>query len=413
MKKSIIFIVFAIAVTFSGFAQYFPSGGYQGGTYGNVFPTHIIDIYQGWNGISTYLNPSDGDVEQLTDAIIDELIIMYNMQGMYWPAQQINSLDNWDTYSGYIVKVSEDVTLEIKGLSVSNKQVLLSTGWEIIPVISKDAVLSSTLFSGLSGLEVAKGIGSNQIYWPRYNINQMIYLQPGCGYYVLMNEPGSLDYAAADNVEVPVKPIALEFPESPWNMVVATAESHLVAFNLAEMIFESGDIIAAFNNSGWCAGIIQVSDPRQPFALSLFGDDPLSTGIDGFAVDESFSFRCHRPSSGETFNLQLAYNPGMNTGYFENHGMSEVYDVKMSVAGITNLASGDLRIYPNPTDGIINIDGLEGIAKVQIHNAFGIEICSKKIHLPEKLDLSDQSGGVYIIRIESNGKTYFTKLVME
>ena len=65
-----------------------------------------------------------------------------------------------------------------------------------------------------------------------------------------------------------------------------------------------------------------------------------------------------------------------------------------------------LSVYPNPSNGIINIDIIgSGIFNVEIYNALGNKIIEKAIDVPETgikdvIDLSGNSKGIYIVKFE-------------
>ena len=79
-------------------------------------------------------------------------------------------------------------------------------------------------------------------------------------------------------------------------------------------------------------------------------------------------------------------------------------------------AAGNLLIYPNPSDGIFNIDlaefrGRRGI--VNVFNSLGQIIYQNSLTNNEEsyvLDLQKQSVGLYFIHLEIEGKSYVTKV---
>ena len=200
---------------------------------------------------------------------------------------------------------------------------------------------------------------------------------------------------------------------SPWNNVYSTPSSHIVVFNLSDHLFETGDIIGGFTANGLCTGITAVDKNNNPFALSLNGDDNLTAEIDGFTPGEMLTYNLYRPSTGETFALQVTYNPDMNTGLFENYGLSEVRTVKMTSTGTVEMSKTNLRIYPNPSLGVFHIDGMNGYSKISVINTYGEEIFSNDFTLPGKLDLSGKPDGVYFIRIETGQGVFFEKLIVK
>jgi hypothetical protein len=59
----------------------------------------------------------------------------------------------------------------------------------------------------------------------------------------------------------------------------------------------------------------------------------------------------------------------------------------------------NVKVYPNPSDGIFNIEG-QNIRKIEVFNAFGQPVCSKKTENGfVKIDLTDCAAGIYLIRI--------------
>ena len=68
-----------------------------------------------------------------------------------------------------------------------------------------------------------------------------------------------------------------------------------------------------------------------------------------------------------------------------------------------------LRIYPNPTTGILSIDGIEGIAK--LYDAYGRLV---KTSPRKSIDIQDLSNGIYFLRIQNaKGKIYTMKVFKE
>jgi hypothetical protein len=76
-----------------------------------------IDLFNGWNGISSYIIPENPDVEEMFD--FTAFTILYNFDGYYWPPT--NTLGDWNVYSGYVIKVSDDVSLNICGYDANDK----------------------------------------------------------------------------------------------------------------------------------------------------------------------------------------------------------------------------------------------------------------------------------------------------
>jgi len=117
------------------------------------------------------------------------------MTGIYFPAGGVNTIVNWESQSAYKIKVDEEVTLTIAGIPEQNKTLNLAEGWNLIPLISDQPVEVAGLFGGIaSDVIVIKSIAGTGVYWPQYEINTLINLQPGKAYFVKMSNAGSVSF---------------------------------------------------------------------------------------------------------------------------------------------------------------------------------------------------------------------------
>jgi PKD repeat protein len=371
----------------------------------SLFGSQTLSIPMGWSGISTYVSPVDDEVAHMFSPIVNSMVILYNFEGYYWPSQNVNTLGKWNEYSGYVIKLTESSALNIYGPEMTNKMVNLEVGWSIVPVLSTSDVDIVSMFEGVTGFYAAKDVAGQGVYWPKYNFNTIGNMKVGKSYFVYMTEPGSITYPDGSYKTSAIEPLAFE-NVTPWNDVVYTPVTHLVAFeNGATSGFENGDIIAAFTPSGLCAGMNVYSEAGA--GLTLNGDDMYSVEVDGFVASEDISYKLYRPSSGETFELKVTYDASLdNTGKFNVNSMSAITEVKMSATGIEPHGDIHIHIYPNPTQGVFTIEGMDKDASIRIFNAFGEEIFVNTLSLPGKIDLTGHSKGVYFISIETaEGKT--------
>jgi len=82
------------------------------------------------------------------------------------------------------------------------------------------------------------------------------------------------------------------------------------------------------------------------------------------------------------------------------------------------LYGGDVKpeikwnIYPNPVVDILYITGLEGFYSIKIVDTVGQVVTSIKGTSPElELDMSGKPAGMYLIKIESQGRSITRKLI--
>lgn len=81
------------------------------------------------------------------------------------------------------------------------------------------------------------------------------------------------------------------------------------------------------------------------------------------------------------------------------------------------LGESSVKIYPNPTKGLLRIDiqnDSEISGFIEIINNVGKTISkTSEISLENQLDLSNQPNGVYVMRIIINGQTSTWKIIKE
>lgn len=95
--------------------------------------------------------------------------------------------------------------------------------------------------------------------------------------------------------------------------------------------------------------------------------------------------------------------------WFNRNGGSDdgdvfyIDDITQSVAKTLNTEKfefNNVKLYPNPTTGIIHFTGLENANSITIHNVIGQQV--KKIKLENSLvDISDLNKGVYILKSDN------------
>ncbi len=128
---------------------------------------------------------------------------------------------------------------------------------------------------------------------------------------------------------------------------------------------------------------------------------PLYSGIDYCVADIYYDLLCYYNNGN-----QLYMNPDANVCYETNVGTSSIP------------VDSKLTIYPNPSTGVIDLDfpdtGIPSQASIEIHNSIGILV----YYDPEckifrkTIDLSEQSNGVYSIRIKNDAGSFSGKVII-
>ena len=371
-----------------------------------------LNIPQGWSGISTYVQPQPPDVVNMFAPILPDLVILMSKTGYYWPATNTNTIGNWNAYEGYVIKILNDVTLQVCGSSVTSTSVNLNTGWNLIPVLSSVNVSAATVFGPLPCFVVAKGIPAG-VYWPAYGIYTLGSLEPGKAYWVYVTCPCTLTYPPSPMKSSETTQAIYLVNNSPWNDVNATSNSHIIVIpDKLNDVFEKGDIIGVFNQEGVCTGMAEYTGAST--ALAVYADDFTTPEIDGMTENEKMYFKVFKPYDNSETDLNVTFNSALpnSSGLFEINGMSEITNVEISASSVSENFNGSIRIYPNPTTGIINIEGVNQESEIQIFNAVGAQVFYDKLNGTEKIDLSGNPIGVYILKISNSDGVYFEKVIL-
>lgn len=148
-----------------------------------------IPIHSGWNGISSALIPDNGNLELIFGAHLDELIILQDMQGVFFPGMQINTIGAWNYQTGYKIKATADFEIEIAGVLPVDRHLTLPAGWSLLPVLATEALEPQDLLADEpEKLVIIKAVAGNGVYWPAYDINTLGLLEPGVGYLIFVTE---------------------------------------------------------------------------------------------------------------------------------------------------------------------------------------------------------------------------------
>jgi PKD repeat protein len=372
---------------------------------------HVLQLPEGWSGISSYVIPDTPAVETIFEPVVDNMVILQNFDGMFWPYAGVNTIGNWNDMDGYQVKMETARQVTFTGSMQNDLSVNLNSGWNYLPVLNACDNLSEDFFSEISGsLQIVKEIAGPEVYWPQFGINTLEQIKPGKAYFVLVDEDVEVGFPECDQdmtptptmTPIPAFPLEGEGGEptnkshktksdpnggmwvgtpSPvgegWGEVsqcggtpllleekglgdevslcASTPVSHTIAIPLEAISgLNPGDYIKVCGSNGQCYGAV-VYQSRN-LALTAFGDDPTSTHIDGFTEGEIMQFRVFNPETSMEYPLDVEFETQMpQGGYFVNHGLSAIKSIETS--GISSAAemSSSVRVFPNPSTGIFTI----------------------------------------------------------
>lgn len=380
-----------------------------------------VDLQAGWSGISSYVIPQNPAVENIFQPNLTELIILIDPYGkIYWPGQEINTIINWNSHDGYLIKTGGETQVLFSGLEEPLKSVTLSADWNLIPVLSKCDVDVAALFESTS-LQIVKEVAGWKVYWPEFNINSLNMLESGRSYYVRMIGSGVIHYPVCESL----KSNALSGDDppdfSPWPLDLPTAKSHTMAITVPAVNtieINSGDVIGAFDPAGSCFGVVQWK--YQNTSLTIFGDDPMTSRKDGFFTGETISFRHYSQTTTKETELIAEYDPSLpdHQGVFAENGLSAIRHLKEDPAGVFSLPGRRIGIFPNPASGKVSVSfyGIDGIVELELSNIHGNILQRHRYDVSENqttftIDLSEMPAGIIFFRFIHNDKTIIRKVI--
>jgi hypothetical protein len=156
----------------------------------------IINLKHGWNIISSFIDPDVSNIDSLFSGIADSILILKNGNGQYfYPFTATNQIGNWNINDAYLVYAKSNCTFQINGnnLSQTSTQIALPGGWSLISYNrSYDMLLEEALSSISPNMVLA--INNDGLYFPYFNINSIVNMKTGFGYWIYLLKPDTLIY---------------------------------------------------------------------------------------------------------------------------------------------------------------------------------------------------------------------------
>ena len=129
-----------------------------------------------------------------------------------------------------------------------------------------------------------------------------------------------------------------------------------------------------------------------------------------------FSFTDQNPLSGAAYYQIVVSNSngcvsGKRAGSYDS-AVSNIIDINDTNTGIDSYLTDLVKIYPNPSNGIFNIEGVNG-KTISVRNLLGQKVLNQIVISVNSLDLSRLDKGVYFIEIDFDGYTHSERVVIE
>ncbi len=106
-------------------------------------------------------------------------------------------------------------------------------------------------------------------------------------------------------------------------------------------------------------------------------------------------------------NVQISGNTGFNVSSCESFRTRSAH----AIQGTDNILSKKPIVYPNPSIGVVNIQGVTKNTVIKVYNTFGVQILSVKGQ--EVIDLTQEMKGMYLVRIIDENSSIVKTVVIK
>ena len=373
---------------------------------------HVITMPEGWSGISSWVMPDDTVTENIFAPIIDDLVILKDLTGVFWPPYA-NTLPYWNTMQGYKVKVDATTQLTFTGDPADDLSIDLDQGWSLIPVLTEDAVTAASVFGPLEGnLVIVKSVASPEVYWPAAQFYSLQTLEPGKAYMVALENPGELDYSLAATAKS-LNPVVATV--NPWNEISPTGTSHVIAIPSSTVQdFNAGDVLGVFNADGLCVGAVMIPQGEENLAITVYGDDATTVAIDGMRENEVMQFRLWDSKSESQISLETEFDEAYSSGAnFKTDGLGAV-KAFTKLTGQLEHAMLNVNLYPVPAKEQLFVEvSVNSSYAIQVFTLSGRKLMEQNECLGKTiLNTEALQPGMYMLRIRNDQGTVVRRFVI-
>jgi hypothetical protein len=381
-----------------------------------------INLYKGWNIISSYLTPLNENMISVMEKlriegqlvkVQDENNNTYEDLGnqLGW----VNNIGNYQKTEGYKIRVENDCELEIKGLkielplNITLKNSLTLISFPVEGSFDAMHVIEPIINSGILK-KVQDEKGNSIENWANTGwINGIGDFKAGEGYIFKVNENGVLainDISKKSTINYVNIPNPEHFKVNFEGNGYAHMNINVVDLNNSGL--KEGDEIAVFDNT-ICVGAIKLSESHfNSNRVSIPASSSEPNILNGFMEGNSIDFKIWKKES----NTENKLIPEIINGTMIFKKQESVF-IKLNFE--TNLAE-NVSIYPNPSRGNVSIRFLnlpEEGTDIQIFDISGKLIFNRKVQTNiEVMNIENLPSGVYFVKTSLNKQNTATKLIV-
>jgi len=376
-------------------------------------------LNQGWNSISSYIDPFTPAVEDLFAPIVNNLTILSNLTSMYWPAQGVNTIGNWNSNSGYVAKLTAETEFLIAGESYAAKTITIPAGWSYLPVLSECPANVMEMFgSNLADVVIIQELIGTGVFWPQFEVYTLGTFEPGKAYKIKLANAVTVTFPDCDQKSSIMPTSGINKIGTIWGELNYSPEKQVTAILKSALSgLQSGDLLGAFNADGLLCGYLEIRAVDQNLAITLFGNDQTSSITTGLTNGEPVFFKLFRILSGEVFDLEVEYDNSLenSTGNFYTGSFAAITKIILKSTGINEMNPVKYSIMPNPAKESITITAANGAGhsvEVLIYDMHGMLLVENSFQKQTSMNIGNLNPGVYMVVLRTAYSHEVQKLIV-
>ena len=319
--------------------------GISGLTSLGVVTSQEIVLNQGWNLISTYLDPQNKNIANVMAPVADDLYLVKDFAGnVYWPEFGLNNIGDIEIGSAYKANVTAATVLELEGEVVNPEEEVISLpfGWSYIGYLRQVPANVSSAMASVSGDIFIMKDGSGNVYWPDFGINNIGNMEPGKGYLISMDTPVDFSFPA-NNIVLPSAKVEANANLMHYQKPANSSENMLFAIpsNAWDIAPELGSEIAVYDANKQLVGASVYTGNNT--VVTVWGDEIATDAKEGLTDGENYTVFVWDAQNGEQ---QYAFDAYQGNTYYTRNGVTIVSEI--DVISQDAFATRLLGNVPNP-----------------------------------------------------------------
>lgn len=305
-----------------------------------------IPLVNGWNMVSTYLQPLQRNISNVMAPVADNMLLTKAEGGeIYWPAFGINTINDVIDGKAYKIRMNAEDVLEVSGTVIKPELLTLDLpmAWSYLGYPRTTAAnIENVLVSIEDDILIVKN-QAGDVYWPAFGVNNIGNMEPGVGYQISMQNAASLTFDA-NSVVLPAARLASN-ELSHFNKAAVSESNMTIGIPMSswDVLPTEGDELAVFDADGKLVGSSVYNGAN--LAFTIWSDDSATEVKDGMQEGENFSIRYWNATEAKEYNVEVSYWLSGSDVYADND-ISVAGNIALREASIE--ATSLFQNVPNP-----------------------------------------------------------------